>query len=106
MHSSIIYADLPQCLQDAVTVTRSLNIRYLWIDVLCIIQDDADDWRQESVKMYELFLNAFVTIGAAVSESFDQGFLHRGLPNKTIALDFQSNLRPQTTRTVFGRARS
>jgi Heterokaryon incompatibility protein (HET) len=34
---------LPKTFQDAVAITQMLNIRYLWIDSLCIIQDDVDD---------------------------------------------------------------
>ena len=35
---------LPKTFQDAVVVTRALGLRYLWIDSLCIIQDDEGDW--------------------------------------------------------------
>lgn len=40
----ILYSDLPKTFQDAVAVTRDLGLRYLWIDALCIIQDDAQNW--------------------------------------------------------------
>jgi len=33
-------ADLPKTFRDAVAITRALGVRYLWIDSLCIIQDD------------------------------------------------------------------
>lgn len=36
---------------DAVELASRLGITYLWIDSLCIVQDDIDDWEQESVKM-------------------------------------------------------
>lgn len=46
---------MPQTLQDAVTVTRNLGIRYLWVDSLCIVQpagtDDDSDWRTEGARM-------------------------------------------------------
>jgi len=42
---------LPKANQDAIEVTRRLNIRYLWIDALCIIQDLESDWQIESQKM-------------------------------------------------------
>ncbi|KAK0707181.1 hypothetical protein B0T21DRAFT_273005, partial [Apiosordaria backusii] len=29
---------LPQTFMDAIAVTRTLSIRYIWIDSLCIIQ--------------------------------------------------------------------
>jgi hypothetical protein len=44
MKRGIALASLPKTFQDAVLMTRRLGIRYLWIDSLCIIQDDGDDW--------------------------------------------------------------
>jgi hypothetical protein len=32
----------------AIEMTRKLGFRYLWIDSLCIVQNDEDDWKQES----------------------------------------------------------
>jgi hypothetical protein len=36
----IAWLDLPQTFRDAITVTRAIGVQYLWIDFLCIIQDD------------------------------------------------------------------
>ncbi|KAL1614246.1 hypothetical protein SLS54_009896 [Diplodia seriata] len=36
--------ELPRTFRDALAVTRQLGIPYLWIDSLCIIQDDKEDW--------------------------------------------------------------
>lgn len=60
--------DLSQTFRDAVILARQMLIRYLWIDSLCIIQDSADDWRAESSKMGEYYMNALFNI-AAVSSS-------------------------------------
>jgi hypothetical protein len=38
---NVDFDDMPPTFQDAVTFTRELGIEYLWIDSLCIIQDDA-----------------------------------------------------------------
>jgi hypothetical protein len=38
--------DLPLVFQDAITVARRLSLHYLWIDALCIVQDDAEDWKK------------------------------------------------------------
>ncbi len=43
---------LPSTYQDAISVCRALSIRYLWIDSLCIVQDDIEDWQRESANMY------------------------------------------------------
>jgi hypothetical protein len=46
---------LPLLFQDTVKVCRMLDVRYLWIDKLCIIQHDADDWAREGSKMAQVF---------------------------------------------------
>lgn len=37
----IAWNELPKTYRDAIKVARKLHIRYVWIDSLCIIQDDA-----------------------------------------------------------------
>jgi hypothetical protein len=69
--------ELPPTFQDAITVTRQLDLRYLWIDSLCIIQDDSGDWATESQKMEGVFKNAYCTIAATSAENSIQGFLNR-----------------------------
>jgi hypothetical protein len=58
---------LPQAFQDATYVVRYLGQQYLWIDALCIIQDDPLDWREQAAKMADVYLNSELNI--AVSES-------------------------------------
>jgi hypothetical protein len=55
---------LSQTFQDAIFVTRSLDIRYLWIDSLCIIQDSLSDWDEQSAQMAEIYHQAQVMIAA------------------------------------------
>jgi hypothetical protein len=47
----------------------------LWIDSLCIIQDDANDWDKESQKMGDAYQNAFVTIISVSTHSCHESFL-------------------------------
>lgn len=61
----IKFGNMPKTFQDAVTVTRKLRIRYLWIDGLCIIQKDEADWTLESTRMAEVYQNACIVIAAA-----------------------------------------
>jgi hypothetical protein len=49
-------------LKDAVKVARRLGLRYLWIDSLCIIQDDLSDWHRQSSAMASIYENACITI--------------------------------------------
>lgn len=51
MTKSIDERILPQTLRDAIWVTRRLGLKYIWIDSLCIFQDDRDDWARQSAKM-------------------------------------------------------
>ncbi|KAI1080326.1 HET-domain-containing protein [Whalleya microplaca] len=60
-------ARLSNTFRSAVEITRSLGIQYLWIDSLCIIQDDVDDWERESVKMGSIYSSAFAKIAASAS---------------------------------------
>lgn len=57
-------AHMPQTFRDAIEVTRRLGFQYLWIDSLCIIQDDKDDWFRESQNMGAIFEEAVCTIAA------------------------------------------
>lgn len=66
---------LPQTLIDAVTVCRRLSIRYLWIDALCIVQDDEEDWRREAAQMCNIYQFSHVTIAAHRSSACQHGFL-------------------------------
>jgi hypothetical protein len=50
--------------RDAITVCRFLGINYLWIDTLCILQDDEEDWKAESQKMGHLYQYAYLVISA------------------------------------------
>ncbi|KAI2773692.1 HET-domain-containing protein [Daldinia loculata] len=65
-------------LQDAIRVTQTLGIRYLWVDAVCIIQDDKQDWYRESSQISLIFQNATLTICTPASTSCQEGFLSRG----------------------------
>ncbi|KAF2136559.1 uncharacterized protein K452DRAFT_258887, partial [Aplosporella prunicola CBS 121167] len=66
---------MPKTLSDAVSVTRALGFQYLWIDALCIIQDNKADWEQEAVNMGQVYRGAAVTIVAAAATTSNEGFL-------------------------------
>jgi hypothetical protein len=68
-------ADLPQTFQDAIIITRALSVQYLWIDSICIIQDDRNDWETESRLMEQLYSCAYVTIAASCASGTEDGFL-------------------------------
>lgn len=71
---------LPQTLKDAILTTQVLGLEYLWVDALCIIQDDDVDKEFEISRMCSIYENSTVTIVAATAASVDEGFLS---PNRT-----------------------
>lgn len=71
------FSKLPKTFQDAVQVTRQLGIDYLWIDSLCIIQWNKEDWQRESRRMEDVFASAYCTIAAATAVNSNAGFLSR-----------------------------
>lgn len=94
-HATYVFdlASLPKTLQDAVTVTRALGLRYLWVDALCILQgNDPEarrDWDTESSKMSSVFSNAYVTIIAASSSDCNDGIFRKSsiIPTSKIGTD-------------------
>lgn len=80
MKQHIAFSRLPKTVQDAVRVTRSLGLRYLWVDALCIIQPDrpgafSPDWAAEAGRMGEYYRHALYTIGASSAIDCGDGFL-------------------------------
>lgn len=67
LQQGINFSELSKTFQDAVNTTFSLGYRYLWIDSLCIIQDDVNDWNIEALKMQDVYSNSVVTIAATSS---------------------------------------
>ena len=73
--SGFSFEGLPKTFQDAITVTHQLGLRFLWIDSLCIIQDDPEDVANEISKMPDIYKHAYVTISASVASGCRDGFL-------------------------------
>jgi hypothetical protein len=74
--ANIPFHSLPQAIQDAVLVTVGTGIPYLWVDALCIVQDDDDDKADQILQMHRIYRCSYVTIAASVSSGSTEGFLH------------------------------
>jgi hypothetical protein len=70
-------SDFPLTIRDAILVTRALGMQYLWVDALCIVQDDLNDWAHEASRMGDIYRHAVVTIAATSAESAFSGFLDK-----------------------------
>lgn len=64
---------LPRTFREALDIVRELGIRYIWIDSLCIIQDDLDDWTREAARMQDVYAGSSVTISASDARDSTQG---------------------------------
>jgi hypothetical protein len=70
------FSSLSQTIQDAILVVSRLGEQYLWVDALCIVQDDPQDKMLEITKMDQYYKNAHITIIAGNAKAADDGFLH------------------------------
>lgn len=70
----------PQTLQDPVRVARELGLKHVWVDSLCIYQDDAEDMAIEIGSMADIYQNSSVTIVASRAKCVDEGFLQPRFP--------------------------
>lgn len=68
---------LPRTFRDAVLFCRKLKIRYLWIDSLCIIQDNEADWQQESALMAQIYRHSYLTLAATASHNDEEGLFYK-----------------------------
>ncbi|OAQ58510.2 heterokaryon incompatibility protein [Pochonia chlamydosporia 170] len=66
---------IPSTFQDTITVARRLDIPYVWIDSLCIVQDDQQDWLSQSKLMGSIYEHAHLTVAASHAEDAWVGFL-------------------------------
>jgi len=69
--SGMAYDDLPVLFQDVINVADRLDIEFLWIDRLCIIQGDDGDFQTQAACMGQIYGNATLTI-AAVSAATER----------------------------------
>ncbi|KAE9364980.1 HET-domain-containing protein [Stipitochalara longipes BDJ] len=80
---SLDWKIIPKTIQDAIITTLELELNYLWVDSLCIIQDSEQDKEQEMAKMPDIYRQAIVTIAASTADKATEGFLqHDRLDNK------------------------
>jgi hypothetical protein len=73
LRTGFVLESLPKTCQDALVVARKLGVQYIWIDRLCIIQDNTADWVQESASMHLVYAHALLTLAALSSRGGDEG---------------------------------
>ncbi|KAL6705596.1 hypothetical protein ACN47E_006543 [Coniothyrium glycines] len=95
--------DLPRTFQHAITVTRALQIGYIWIDSLCIYQDDISDWSIQSRCMKDIYEGAVICIAATAAKDGTGGLfsMRDNLYSRPIPIDIPNCLTDRNEQKSF-----
>lgn len=81
---AIPFDSLPNTVIDAIHLCYELSFRFLWVDRLCILQDDKEDWEKEAAQMCDIYSRSALTISVPLCNQSSQSFLkNRQNPNPT-----------------------
>lgn len=94
---SIPIQELSKTFQDSIVVTKRLGFRYLWIDSLCIIQDDDEDWQKESALMSMVYGLSTLNLTAAGAQDGSEGLFFQRSPSLVKRLEF--SVPPDTKKS-------
>ncbi|ETS78056.1 hypothetical protein PFICI_10118 [Pestalotiopsis fici W106-1] len=78
---------LPPTIQDAIKVVKEAGLRYLWVDALCILQDDPEDKGKIIPKMGPIYSSATLTIIASAHANPHEGLPGIGTADRSVAQD-------------------
>lgn len=97
--------DLPATIKDACELCDSLNIPYLFVDSLCVLQDSATDWDELSGQMGNIYSQGVLTIAAAAGTDCRDGLLsgRRWRSTRTAELACKNTANQQGSCHVRGR---
>ncbi|KAK4445196.1 heterokaryon incompatibility protein-domain-containing protein [Podospora aff. communis PSN243] len=73
---------LPKTISDAMVAVDRLGYRYLWVDSLCIVQDDDQDMHNQLLRMDAIYINASLSIAGASGGHADYGLPGMSVPRK------------------------
>lgn len=72
--------ELPKTIVDAIRLCCKLGFEFLWVDRLCIVQDQdpsegTNDWEKESSKMCDYYSKSALTISVSICSESSQSFI-------------------------------
>ncbi|KAK3388523.1 heterokaryon incompatibility protein-domain-containing protein [Sordaria brevicollis] len=98
-------AGLPTTYKEGISISLALGFSYIWIDSLCIIQDDAEDWTKEATTMKNVFEHCSVNLSAtAAADSSESCFTYRDpvtIQPLDVTINWQEK-KPSKSRFRFG----
>ncbi|KAJ2988484.1 hypothetical protein NUW58_g3952 [Xylaria curta] len=71
----IPFETLDATIQDAISITRKAGFQYLWVDALCIVQDNDEAKLHELARMHDIYRNATITLIPSRAAAVQEGFL-------------------------------
>ncbi|KAM7220218.1 Heterokaryon incompatibility protein (HET) domain containing protein [Rhypophila decipiens] len=96
--SEIPMSSFPATLRDGINLAKALGFVYIWIDALCIIQDDENDWAEQAAQMTAIYRGCALNIAATDSPGCHVG-IQRTIDNFSVSVgttkcgDRESNIR-------------
>jgi hypothetical protein len=90
---------LSETFQNATIIARKLELQYLWIDSLFIIQDNTEDWVVESAQMESVYGNSYLVIATTASPGGSHSSLFDRPDSKELILSHRSEKR----QTLFAK---
>jgi hypothetical protein len=83
LRAGISNRELPRTFRDAVAVCQQLDVSYIWIDSLCIRQDDPQDWAVEAAAMRSVYTNALCNLAATGASDSSMGSISKRVRSLT-----------------------
>ncbi|KAL9069949.1 MAG: hypothetical protein Q9157_005991 [Trypethelium eluteriae] len=97
------YTNVPYTVQDAIRHTQTFGYQYLWVDSICIVQDDSEEVSSQLDQMCDIYGGAELTLVAAQGKDASHG-MHTFWPPPTPAakhlfpLDLNKFITPENLR--------
>lgn len=104
LRDGISIAELPAVMRDCATVASRMGVQSLWIDSLCIVQDDREDWAVQSQQMGQIYENALFMVAACCSPDSSTPFLGHHAPSDRLhSVSFSLNYASENLAHVRAR---
>jgi hypothetical protein len=96
-----IESHIPRTIKDAIELVKKLRMHYLWVDALCIVQDD-EEWKHaELERMGGIYSGAALTIVAAFCSDANAGITFGDNPYYGRPLTYETKIKPKGANPGF-----
>jgi hypothetical protein len=80
LRAGISISNLPKTFRDAIFVASQFSAPYVWIDSLCVFQDNLKDWHMEAATMCDVYSSALCNIAATGASDGSVGLFYDRIP--------------------------